>query len=197
MRRISLLFIGTALVSGCATDISQSQQAGIVVSVNKPKPVHGITQETAKGKERFVWCGACPPLTPKTADRPGHAIRDASSEMADTDNWREPAAIIHFDFNSAAIKSGEATNLTGLLKGIGRNATLILRGYTDAAGSMPYNQHLALMRAEAVRRWLSTHTKQQIRYDIRAYGKCCYARNPGLSPENRRVEIYLREEEER
>jgi len=197
MRRISLLFIGTALVSSCATHVPQHQRAGMVVSANKPKQVQGVTQEAENGKKRFVWCGACPPLTLKVADRPGHEARGTPPGMANTGKRRKPAAIIHFDFNSAAIKSGEATNLTGLLKGIGRNATLILRGYTDAAGSMPYNQHLALMRAEAVRRWLSTHTKQQIRYDILAYGKCCYARNPGLSPENRRVEIYIKEEEER
>jgi len=112
-------------------------------------------------------------------------------------NPAKPGTVIHFDFNRSAIKSSEAINLTGLLKGTGRNATLILRGYTDSAGSRKYNRHLAARRAKAVRRWLSTHTKQQIRYDIRAYGKCCYARQPGLSPENRRVEIYLKEEEER
>jgi outer membrane protein OmpA-like peptidoglycan-associated protein len=168
----------------------------MVVSANKPNPIHGITQETANGKERFVWCSACPPLTPKTADRLSHAIRDVSSGMADTDNRMDPAAVIHFDFNSAVIKSSEAINLTGLLKGIGRNATLILRSYTDSVGSRKYNQQLATSRAGAVRRWLSAHIKQQIRYNIRAYGKCCYAREPGLSPENRRVEIYIKEEEQ-
>ena len=197
MRRISLLFIGTALVSGCATDISQSQRAGMVVSANKPKQVHGITQETANGKEHFVWCGACPPLTPKVSDSTGQTTRDASSGAVNAGNRREPAAVIHFDFDSAAIKSSEAIKLAGLLKGIGRNVTIILRGYTDSTGSRQYNQRLAARRAKEVRRWLSTHIKQQIRYDIRAYGKCCYARQPGLRPENRRVEIYLREEEER
>jgi len=195
MRRIFLLFIGTILVSGCATHVPQPHRGGMDVSANKPRPIHGVTQETAKGKERFVWCGACPSLTPKVSDRPGQSIMVASSETVNTGNRREPGTVIHFEFNSAAIKSSEAIKLTGLLKGIGRNATFILRGYTDAAGNRSYNQSLASMRAEAVRRWLSTHIKQQIRYDIRAYGKCCYARQPGLSPENRRVEIYLREED--
>jgi len=197
MRWIPLLFIGTALVSGCAADIPQPQRAGMDVSVNKPDPIHGITQETANGKERFVWCGVCPSLTPKVSDSTGQTTMHASSGAVNAGNRRKPTAVIHFDFNSTIIKSSEAIKLTGLLKGIGRNATFILRGYTDAAGNRSYNQSLASMRAEAVRRWLSTHIKQQIRYDIRAYGKCCYARQPGFSPENRRVEIYLREEEER
>jgi len=197
MQRISLLFIGTALVSGCASDIPQPHQAGMDVSASGPGSVHGITQETESGRERFVWCGECPPPTPKVSAKPGIATMHASSGTVNAGNWRKPAAVIHFDFNGSAIKSSEAIKLTGLLKGIGRNATLILRSYTDAAGSMPYNKRLAARRAKAVRRWLSTHTEQQIRYDIRAYGKCCYARQPGLSPENRRVEIYIKEEEER
>jgi len=197
MRRISLLFIGTIVVSGCATHVPQHQRAGMVVSANKTNPIHGVTQETANGKEHFVWCGACPSPTPKVSDRPGQSTMVASSGAANAGNRREPGTVIYFDFNSAVIRPDEAVKLTGLLKGIGRNATFILRGYTDAAGNRSYNQSLASMRAEAVRRWLSTHIKQQIRYDIRAYGKCCYARQPGLSPENRRVEIYLREEEER
>jgi len=196
MRRISLFLLGTVLVSGCAADIPQQQRDGMDVSVNKPKPVHGITQETAGGKkERFVWCGACPPLTLKIADRPDQEAGGTPPGMANAGKRGKPDTVIHFDFNSAVIRPDEAVKLTGLLKGIGRNATFILRGYTDAAGNRSYNQSLASMRAEAVRRWLSTHIKQQIRYDIRAYGKCCYARNPGLRPENRRVEIYLREED--
>jgi len=197
MRWIPLLCIGTVLVSGCATHVPQHQRVGMDVTANKPKPPHGVTQETANGKEHFVWCGACPSLTPKVSDSTGQTTRDASSGAVNAGNRRKPAVVIHFDFNSAAIKSNEVIKLTGLLKGMGQNTTLILRGYTDAAGSMPYNKRLAARRAKAVRRWLSTHIKQQIRYDIRAYGKCCYARQPGLSPENRRVEIYLREEEER
>jgi len=185
------------LVSGCATDRAQSRQAMTDVAAHKPSPVRGIAQKTANGKERFVWCGACPPLTPKVSAKPGVATMRASSKKVDTATPQKPGTVIYFDFNSSAINSNETIKLSELLKDIGSNATLILRGYTDAAGSMPYNQRLALMRAEAVRRWLSTHTKQQIRYDIRAHGKCCYARNPGLSPENRRVEIYLKEEEER
>jgi len=169
----------------------------MVVPANKAKPVHGITQETENGRERFVWCGECPPPTPKVSAKPSIATMHASSGTVNAAIPQKPAVVIHFDFNSAAIKSSEAINLTGLLKDIGRNAVLILRSYTDAAGSRQYNQRLAARRAKAVRRWLSTHTKQQIRYVIRAYGKCCYARQPGLSPENRRVEIYIKEEEER
>jgi len=167
------------------------------VTANKPNPIHGITQEAANGKERFVWCGACPPLTPKVSAKPGIATMHASSGTVNGATPQKSGTVIHFDFNSSAIKSSEAIKLTGLLKDIGRNATLILRGYTDSTGSRKYNQKLATSRAGAVHRWLSAHIKQQIRYDIRAYGKCCYARQPGLSPENRRVEIYLREEEER
>jgi len=194
MRWIPLLCIGTVLVSGCAAVIPQHHRAGMDITVNKLNPIHGITQEEANGKERFVWCGACPPLTPKIANRSNGG---ASYRIADTDNRRDASAVIHFDFNSAIIKSGEAIKLTSLLKGIGRNVTIILRGYTDSTGSRRYNQQLATSRAGAVRRWLSTHIKQQVRYDIRAYGKCCYTRQPGLSPENRRVEIYIKEEEER
>lgn len=124
---------------------------------------------------------------------------DVSPRVADAGNRRKPAAVIHFDFDSAGIKSSEAIKLASLLKGIGRNTTIILRGYTDAAGSKAYNQRLAWRRAQAVRRWLSEHTERhrQPEYEIRAFGKCCYARQPGLSPENRRVEIYIKKEEER
>jgi outer membrane protein OmpA-like peptidoglycan-associated protein len=196
MHRISLFLLGTILVSGCAADIPQPHRAGMDVVANKLKPIHGVKQETANGKERFVWCGTCPPLTPKTADRPGMAPSAASAEMGEAENRRKPAAIIYFDFNSTVIRPDDEIKLAGLLKGVGRHATVMLRGYTDSTGSRKYNQQLATSRAGAVRRWLSTHIKQQIRYNISAYGKCCYAREPGLSPENRRVEIYIEEEEQ-
>jgi len=197
MRRISLVLLGTALASACATAIPHPHRAEMDAAANKAKPVHGITQETSNGKEGFVWCAVCPPITPKIASKAGSPHKEATaSGMADAGNWRGPATIIYFDLNSAAIKSSEAVKFTGLLKGIGRNTTVRLHGYTDSTGSRPYNQQLAASRVEAVRRWLSEHIKQQVkvRYDIRAYAKCCYAREPGLSPENRRVEIYIREE---
>jgi len=197
MRRIFLLFTGMALLSGCATHVAQAYRTDTSAVGNKSNPVRGVTQETVDGKARFTWCGACSSPTPKAPARPGRPAKDTSAKKANVGSQRQPAAVIHFDFNSAAIKPSEAIKLSRLLKDIGANTTLILRGYTDAAGGKAYNQRLAWRRAQAVRRWLSTHTKQQVRYDIRAYGKCCYARQPGLSPENRRVEIYINKESER
>ncbi|EAU56086.1 OmpA family protein [Mariprofundus ferrooxydans] len=198
MRWILPLILGTALISGCATDTPYPQQNKADAS-SKPVAVYGIAQETANGKERFVWCGACPSLTPKTAETgesPHKEPTPPRKANAVVKQWK-PAAIIHFDFNSATIKPNEKTKLAGLFKDIGRNTTIILRGYTDAAGGMAYNQHLAWRRAQAVRRWLSEHLERQPGYEIRAFGKCCYARQPGLRPENRRVEIYIRKESKR
>jgi len=198
MRWILPLILGPALISGCATDIPHSQQNKADAS-SKPMAVYGIAQETANGRDRFVWCGACPSLTPKTAETGEPPHKDPTPPRkanAAVKQWK-PAAIIHFDFNSAVIKSSEAVKLAGLLKGISGNVILVLRGYTDAAGGMAYNQRLAWRRAQAVRRWLSAHLDRQPRYEIRAFGKCCYARQPGLRPENRRVEIYIRKESER
>jgi len=115
MQWISLLFTGMALVSGCTTHVVQPQRSGVDVTAYKPNLVHGITQVTANGKERFIWCGACQSPTPKVSAKARLVAKDTSSKKL--------ATVIHFDFDSTAIKSSETIKLTGLLKGIGSNTT--------------------------------------------------------------------------
>ena len=102
---------------------------------------------------------------------------------------------INFEFNSAVIGSKalpQATELGKALTSADLNGrTFILAGFTDAKGSLTYNQGLSERRADAVKQFLSE------KYGIEAsrlvtvgYGatKLKNSENP-LAGENRRVQI--------
>jgi outer membrane protein OmpA-like peptidoglycan-associated protein len=102
---------------------------------------------------------------------------------------------INFDFNSATVGSQAVPVLLALGRALSndqfKGGTFLINGYTDAKGSIEYNQDLSERRAEAVKRLLVEQFGIPVTNLIAVgYGKTLL-KNAGdpFGGENRRVQI--------
>jgi len=192
MKRLTWMILASMLAA-CASTAPGLPSSSAVEDTSPPaSPITGVLQQPSiKGNEHFVWCASCPDLTPKIVDTSDIEQKKDSSSSAPGEN----SAIILFGYDRYRTSLDRIARLASLIHHISDGDTLEISGYTDAAGSSAYNQHLARRRATYVRDWISTHTNHHITYRISAHGKCCYAHQPGLSPENRRVEVSINKKE--
>jgi peptidoglycan-associated lipoprotein len=98
------------------------------------------------------------------ADR---AARDREALMA------EVAAMVHFDYDRADIRSDDMTNLDRKAAILGANSGLRIRisGHADDRGSDEYNLALGNRRAAAAKRYLVSKGVQDSRIDVVSYGE--------------------------
>ena len=101
---------------------------------------------------------------------------------------------VHFDFNKAIIRPGDAAVLdevASILKA-NPNVTVDVNGYCDAIGSVEYNLRLSERRADAVVDYLVNAGIPASRLIPHGYGKTNFVA-PNDTPEgraqNRRVEL--------
>ena len=81
-------------------------------------------------------------------------------DIVDADLAPKAGALIHFDFNSAAIRSesfGLLNEYASALKGGLADAKLKVGGHTDSIGTPEVNMKLSLDRADSVRQHLINH----------------------------------------
>ena len=90
---------------------------------------------------------------------------------------KEQTETVHFDLNSAALKTQEKKKLDT----IATKEKVFITGYTCDTGQKEYNDKLALRRAKTVQKHLKTDAKAE------GKGKCCYISDQ--KPVNRRAEI--------
>lgn len=104
---------------------------------------------------------------------------------------------VHFDFNSTAIRPGDAANLAKnaeWLKANPRNVVL-LEGAADRRGSVAYNQALAKRRANAVKSYLAAQGVEPDRITIMSFGEhrqACPANADPCWSESRRVDLLVK-----
>jgi outer membrane protein OmpA-like peptidoglycan-associated protein len=103
--------------------------------------------------------------------------------------------VIHFDYDSAAIRQDSIPTLVNLGKVLSdpsfNGQTFLIAGHTDAKGSREYNQRLSQQRSEAVREFLaSAFNIDRSRLIALGFGKD-QLQNPANPEggENRRVQI--------
>jgi peptidoglycan-associated lipoprotein len=116
-----------------------------------------------------------------------------------TDDFVPTAELVsvHFDFNSSAIRPGDASNLArnaDWLKANPRNAVL-LEGAADRRGSLAYNQALARRRASAVKSYLVAQGVEPDRIMTMSYGERRLACPTNADPcwsESRRVDLLVK-----
>lgn len=73
---------------------------------------------------------------------------------------KQDTLIIQFAFNSSSISSSDASQLSNfLLQSIHKTDSILIIGYTDTIGSIPYNNSLSLSRAHAAARLIGSKTK--------------------------------------
>ena len=101
---------------------------------------------------------------------------------------------VHFDFNKANIRPGDAAVLDEAAQILKANPNVIVdvNGYCDAIGSEEYNLRLSDRRANAVVEYLVQQGVQASRLIPHGYGKTNFVA-PNDTPEgraqNRRVEL--------
>lgn len=102
-----------------------------------------------------------------------------------------------FDFDKSTLRSAYRPELDKLADVLVKDTTVrvLVWGYTDTAGSMPYNQRLSDRRAQTVAKYLQTKGVSASRMEIKGWGETHLAvQTPDNTPEqrNRRVEIRRR-----
>jgi outer membrane protein OmpA-like peptidoglycan-associated protein len=95
--------------------------------------------------------------------------------IADSDIVPKAGALINFDLNSAQIQPASYSLLNEFGKALksglaGRS--FIVAGYTDSAGTAPYNQDLSVRRANSVADYLIVHHGIELsRLTLKGYGE--------------------------
>ena len=101
--------------------------------------------------------------------------------------------IIYFDFNLAKIEAKEITKLNSLVKMIHSSSIVMIVGHTDQVGTIEYNEHLSIKRAEAVKDWLIQNTQvKSTQIDLKFKGESELLNNGTNTNEralNRRVTV--------
>ena len=184
--------VGLTLLSGLAFAAEQRSAEDIIMAL-KPRLTRGLTTSPAAG--RIISYET--QLIDALRNRPTRSLSTEEREKIASIASSKPKIDleINFEFNSAVIGSKalpQATELGKALTSADLNGrTFILAGFTDAKGSLTYNQGLSERRADAVKQFLSQ------KYGIEAsrlvtvgYGATNLknSENP-LAGENRRVQI--------
>lgn len=121
-------------------------------------------------------------------DKPAHK---PSSQK----KYKSKGMLIHFDFNSAAIR--DYTTLNEFAKALQNklsNKIILISGHTDSVGSDEFNLNLSLQRAQAVKDFLvQVHHINPSQLQVKGFGKrkLLYPneRNEKEAQMNRRVEL--------
>lgn len=101
---------------------------------------------------------------------------------------------VHFDFNKAIIRPGDAAVLdeaVTILKG-NPGVVIDVNGYCDAIGGMEYNQKLSDRRANAVANYLLSGGIPATQLRVHGYGKTGFVATNDTAEgraQNRRVEL--------
>jgi outer membrane protein OmpA-like peptidoglycan-associated protein len=101
---------------------------------------------------------------------------------------------VHFDFNKAIIRPGDAAVLDEAVTSLKANPGVVIdvNGYCDAIGGMEYNQRLSERRANAVANYLLSGGIQASQLRVHGYGKTDFVATNKTAEgraENRRVEL--------
>jgi outer membrane protein OmpA-like peptidoglycan-associated protein len=101
---------------------------------------------------------------------------------------------VHFDFNKAIIRPGDAAVLDEAITTLKANPNVVIdvNGYCDAIGSMEYNLKLSERRGNAVANYLLNGGIQATQLRVHGFGKTDFVatnRTAEGRAENRRVEL--------
>jgi outer membrane protein OmpA-like peptidoglycan-associated protein len=103
--------------------------------------------------------------------------------------------MVNFDLNSANLTSDAAVNLVQVGKALGdprlKGAKFEVDGYTDATGTVPYNDELSQRRAASVAQFLTQQGVGADRLVTKGLGESSPRVANAFDPVNRRVEIRL------
>jgi OOP family OmpA-OmpF porin len=138
----------------------------------------------------------CDPLTPVPPPPPPAPVATPAPPPPPAPVQHEKLVLrgVHFDFNKAKIRPGDAAILdeaVGILNAH-PNVNIYVDGYCDAIGGEEYNLKLSQRRADAVTKYLEDHGIAASRLTARGFGKTIFVASNDSEEgraENRRVEL--------
>jgi|GEM_PF-1154525 len=129
------------------------------------------------------------------------AIRASAADQAAAAEKARHDALAHFEFDSAVLTPRGRAMLDEWLVQATSDAPILVTGHADRLGPEPYNEKLSLLRAEAVKQYLTEQGKPAQRIEIKAKGEkiplidCAGDASPEtkscLAP-NRRAEVVFK-----
>ena len=101
---------------------------------------------------------------------------------------------VHFDFNKAIIRPGDAAVLDEAVTTLKANPNVVINvnGYCDAIGNEEYNKSLSRKRGNAVANYLLNSGIQATQLRVHGYGKTDFVATNKTAEgraQNRRVEL--------
>ena len=147
-----LVTFAVALAGGCAT----TSHDGTVA----PDPKFAVVQVGQMSAKEFVACVDCPPRTQKVIALPEPAVARPTVEppKPQPPAARKPAPkafSVHFRFGRHTLdKAGREELAAALAAAKVKGSAVTILGRTDPVGTLPFNQRLALRRADTVRKGL-------------------------------------------
>lgn len=206
-------------VSGCASQATKPKPSLETLGTTSV-PARGPVDRY----DPLVYCGGqgalrCPTVTPKSdvvppvafslnVPDPNALMNEAATHLPVSDGVVAPetsgvgssglqiaeAESVLFDFNDASLTESAAQTLRAAVFAL-KGKPLVLSGYTDFVGTEPYNDRLALLRAQSVKEFLVRMGLDADAIHTKGEGLCCYV-SPNESDEdrrrNRRVEIRVK-----
>lgn len=148
--------------------------------------IEALLSQPAKSNVRIRGLAAIV-ADPKAPVRPA-AVKATPNEEAETyqqlsANAPKSNALVHFDLNSATIRSDAYQLLNEYAKALKSDslgdAVVIVAGHTDDLGSGDYNLRLSIARAEAVKSYLVSRGVDAKRLVVKGYGE-----NYPIAPNN-------------
>lgn len=123
------------------------------------------------------------PLPPTQPFNPNEEVKrneaELPADLTDLDRFNQnreqlAAQTVHFDFDSAAVKSSERSKVDAVatfMKGAPGNVALLIEGHCDERGTEEYNRSLGERRALALREALMAAGADGQRITTRSYGE--------------------------
>lgn len=111
---------------------------------------------------------------------PGDTVGTPMSDrFANLDNFNQDrekfkSEMVHFDYDSASVKSSEMSKISAVasgMKSLGPNIGLLVEGHCDERGTEEYNRALGERRALAVREALIASGVESDRIVTKSFGK--------------------------
>lgn len=206
--RVLHCLLAGAVVAACA----QTQEAPKEARHSRP-PIerHRLAQVDYGGQAKFMVCEdeRCPTRTPKTlaSTEPVRAVvlpipdgpppaAPASLPPVRTANTDE--LTLEFPFGGVALTPPARAKLRSAFGRLNKATRIVIKGRSDAVGTEPANDRIALARAVSVRNYLRQLSPTAAGVIVvESKGSCCYVADndsPASRARNRRVEIVFQYE---
>ncbi len=132
-----------------------------LVAPESPKPV--------PADATLVATAPVAPASTQISNNPEQAAKTEAARVHAEKAQQE--ALAHFEFDSAALTATGRAMLDAWLLQASSDLAILVTGHADRLGPQPYNEKLSLLRAQAVKKYLSEKASPARRIQVLAKGE--------------------------